>query len=52
MPELILTLTNRKLLQDGNAALHECVKYSSFLEKQGILSFVPPDGHFVLLDYQ
>lgn len=42
MPELILTLSNRRLLQEGVSSLHRCVKYSSFVERQGLLTFIPP----------
>jgi hypothetical protein len=42
MPELILTLANRKILEEGCVSLHQCVKYTSFIEKRGLLNFIPP----------
>ncbi|CBZ53912.1 adaptor complexes medium subunit domain containing protein [Neospora caninum Liverpool] len=48
LPELCLTLRNSALLKD--ASFHPCVKLPRF-KRDGVLSFCPPDGEFVLASY-
>ncbi|KAJ3278244.1 AP-3 complex subunit mu-2 [Borealophlyctis nickersoniae] len=50
MPELILSFLNHRVLEDCMVSFHPCVRYHRF-EKERILSFVPPDGQFKLMDY-
>ncbi|KAI8900916.1 Mu homology domain-containing protein [Globomyces pollinis-pini] len=50
MPHLLLTLGNRKLLPQGSIGFHHCVEIDKF-DSNGTISFIPPDGQFVLLDY-
>ncbi|KAL7058069.1 hypothetical protein AAHC03_016942 [Spirometra sp. Aus1] len=48
LPDLTLSFLNAHLLE--NTSLHPCVRYARW-DKQRILSFVPPDGHFRLFSY-
>ncbi|RSH93999.1 hypothetical protein EHS25_006652 [Saitozyma podzolica] len=48
-PDLLLSFTNGKLME--NCSFHPCIRYSKW-EKDGVLSFIPPDGRFRLLEYQ
>ncbi|VDM03013.1 unnamed protein product [Schistocephalus solidus] len=48
LPDLTLSFLNAHLLE--NPSLHPCVRYARW-DKQRILSFVPPDGHFRLFSY-
>ncbi|KEP66720.1 UNVERIFIED_CONTAM: adaptor complexes medium subunit family protein [Hammondia hammondi] len=48
LPELCLTPRNPTLLKD--ASFHPCVKLLRF-KRDGVLSFCPPDGDFVLASY-
>ncbi|KND03535.1 uncharacterized protein SPPG_08897 [Spizellomyces punctatus DAOM BR117] len=50
MPDLILTFMNHRVLEDNMTSFHPCVRYHRF-EKDRVLSFVPPDGQFKLMDY-
>ncbi|TPX57145.1 hypothetical protein PhCBS80983_g04048 [Powellomyces hirtus] len=50
MPDLILALMNHRLLENTMTSFHPCVRYHRF-EKDRVLSFVPPDGQFKLMDY-
>ncbi|KAI8050258.1 Mu homology domain-containing protein [Syncephalis plumigaleata] len=49
MPDLSLSLSNPALLND--ASFHPCIRYPMF-ESDRIISFVPPDGQFKLLQYR
>eukprot|EP00003_Mantamonas_plastica_P000798 TRINITY_DN1060_c0_g2_i1.p2 TRINITY_DN1060_c0_g2~~TRINITY_DN1060_c0_g2_i1.p2 ORF type:complete len:228 (+),score=55.84 TRINITY_DN1060_c0_g2_i1:1185-1868(+) len=49
MPDLLLVFQNPKLLDD--CSFHPCVRYNKF-EQERVLSFVPPDGNFKLMDYR
>ena len=51
MPDLVLNLANRRILANCMTSLHPCIRYNRF-EREGILSFVPPDGHFKLFEYK
>jgi len=35
----------------GNCAFHPCIRYKKW-NKDAVLSFIPPDGHFKLLEYR
>jgi len=48
-PDLLLTFTNPQVLTD--CAFHPCVRLQRWTRDKS-LSFVPPDGHFILLDYR
>ncbi|KAJ3187026.1 AP-3 complex subunit mu-2 [Gaertneriomyces sp. JEL0708] len=51
MPELVIRMSGRRdVLENGGVGLHPCVRISRF-EKDGTLSFIPPDGAFTLLTY-
>lgn len=47
-PEVTVSLRDPKLLD--NASFHPCVKLPKF-DRDNILSFVPPDGQFSLVNY-
>lgn len=47
-PDLILYFTNPNILDD--VSFHPCVRYARF-EREKIVSFVPPDGNFLLMTY-
>lgn len=49
MPDLTLRWTNPRLIDD--ASFHPCVRYNRF-EHDKVVSFVPPDGRFVLMKYR
>lgn len=49
MPDLTLTFVNPSVLAD--AALHRCVRANVWASDR-IISCVPPDGHFPLLNYR
>eukprot|EP01031_Cornospumella_fuschlensis_P038012 gene38012-46184_t len=49
LPDLTLTFNYPQLVR--NCALHPCVRLGRF-EKEGVLSFVPPDGAFTLMRYR
>ncbi|WWC89889.1 uncharacterized protein L201_004818 [Kwoniella dendrophila CBS 6074] len=48
-PDLLLSFSNPKVLDE--CAFHPCIRYNKW-EKNRILSFIPPDGKFRLLEYQ
>jgi len=49
MPDLSLTFNNPHILDD--VSFHPCVRYNRF-EQQKVVSFVPPDGQFKLMNYR
>ncbi|KAI9591176.1 AP-3 complex subunit MU-1 [Syncephalis fuscata] len=49
MPDLSLSFTNPTLLAD--ASFHPCIRYPMF-QSDRVISFVPPDGKFKLLQYR
>jgi len=49
MPDLTLRWTNPRLIDD--ASFHPCVRYNRY-EMDRVISFVPPDGNFVLMKYR
>ena len=49
IPDLLLTFKDPSLIDD--CSLHPCVRYNRF-EEDGIVSFVPSDGHFTLMRYR
>lgn len=49
MPDLTLAFTNPHILDD--VSFHPCVRYNQF-EQNKIVSFVPPDGSFKLMNYR
>jgi AP-3 complex subunit mu len=49
VPDLALTFTDPKLIDD--CSFHPCVRYNRF-EREKVVSFVPPDGHFELMRYR
>ncbi|KAG8924351.1 hypothetical protein FRC02_010491 [Tulasnella sp. 418] len=48
-PDLILSFTNPKVMLDPS--FHSCVRLQKY-QQTSALSFVPPDGNFVLMDYR
>lgn len=48
-PDLLLTFSSPKLAE--NCSFHPCVRYKRWM-KDRVLSFIPPDGNFKLMDYQ
>ncbi|QRV76648.1 Adaptor complexes medium subunit family [Ceratobasidium sp. AG-Ba] len=48
-PDLSLALANSKALKDYS--FHPCIRLQKFIQTK-VLSFVPPDGNFTLLNYQ
>ncbi|KIY45989.1 clathrin adaptor, mu subunit [Fistulina hepatica ATCC 64428] len=48
-PDLTLKFSNSNVLSD--CAFHPCVRLGRWTANK-ILSFVPPDGHFTLMDYR
>lgn len=48
VPELVMSLNNSRMLDD--VALHPCVRLKRW-EQERLMSFVPPDGRFKLLEY-
>lgn len=50
MPEIRMIFRNGRVLEDHSTYFHPCVRYSKFL-KDRVLSFIPPDGKFKLMDY-
>lgn len=52
MPELILALgADKQILEEGAFGLHDCITKDN-IELNGTISFIPPDGTFMLLDYR
>jgi AP-3 complex subunit mu len=49
MPDLTLFLNNPRMLDDSS--FHPCVRYNRW-DFEKVLSFVPPDGQFKLMNYR
>eukprot|EP01118_Nematostelium_gracile_P002303 TRINITY_DN12533_c0_g1_i1.p1 TRINITY_DN12533_c0_g1~~TRINITY_DN12533_c0_g1_i1.p1 ORF type:complete len:414 (+),score=79.98 TRINITY_DN12533_c0_g1_i1:196-1437(+) len=49
MPDLTLSFTNPHILDD--VSFHPCVRYNRY-EQSKVISFVPPDGSFKLMNYR
>ncbi len=49
MPDLSLNFNNPHILDD--VSFHPCVRYIRY-EQQKVVSFVPPDGQFKLMNYR
>ena len=47
-PDLTLSFVNPRLMDD--VSFHPCVRFKRW-ENERILSFVPPDGNFCLMNY-
>ena len=50
MPDLLLSIGNKNSIDPGLTSLHPCVRVSRY-ERDGVISFVPPDGPFRLMEY-
>mmetsp|Transcript_37305 Transcript_37305/g.96460 ORF Transcript_37305/g.96460 Transcript_37305/m.96460 type:complete len:430 (-) Transcript_37305:1181-2470(-) len=48
VPDVLIRLADPKILD--RSSVHPCVRYGKMM-KDGVLSFVPPDGEFILLKY-
>lgn len=48
MPDLTLSFNNGRLVED--VSFHPCVRFKRW-EAERVLSFVPPDGQFLLISY-
>ncbi|KAI9637856.1 adaptor complex subunit medium chain 3 [Dioszegia hungarica] len=48
-PDLLLNFGNAKVMTD--CGFHPCIRYNRW-ERDHVLSFIPPDGKFRLLEYQ
>jgi AP-3 complex subunit mu len=48
MPDVLVTMNDPTIL--SNAGLHPCIRIQKF-SRDKLLSFIPPDGEFTLLDY-
>ncbi|KLT39843.1 clathrin adaptor, mu subunit [Cutaneotrichosporon oleaginosum] len=48
-PDLLLNMSNTKALAE--CSFHPCIRYSRW-ERDHVLSFIPPDGKFKLLEYE
>ncbi|KAE8541076.1 hypothetical protein D1P53_002430 [Cryptococcus gattii VGV] len=48
-PDLLLSFSDPKRMHQ--CSFHPCVRYSRWM-KDGVLSFIPPDGKFRLLEYE
>uniref|UniRef100_H3DGK1 AP-3 complex subunit mu-1 n=1 Tax=Tetraodon nigroviridis TaxID=99883 RepID=H3DGK1_TETNG len=48
MPDLTLSFMNPRILDD--VSFHPCVRFKRW-ESERVLSFVPPDGNFTLMNY-
>ncbi|CAN0007194.1 unnamed protein product [Ectocarpus fasciculatus] len=49
VPDLALTFADPSVVDD--CSFHPCVRYNRF-ERDKVVSFVPPDGHFELMRYR
>ncbi len=49
IPDLLLTFQDPSVIDD--CAFHPCVRYQRF-EQDDAVSFVPPDGNFILMKYR
>lgn len=57
VPDILLNLSTPSGRQNVNSVIelpvfHPCVRLARWREKRGELSFVPPDGRFILAGYQ
>jgi AP-3 complex subunit mu len=57
VPDILLNLSTPSGRQNVNSVIelpvfHPCVRLARWREKPGELSFVPPDGRFILAGYQ
>ncbi|KAJ3329951.1 AP-3 complex subunit mu-2 [Blyttiomyces sp. JEL0837] len=50
MPDLTMTFVNSRMFEDSMTSFHPCVRYFRFV-KERVISFIPPDGTFKLMDY-
>ncbi|CAG0900563.1 unnamed protein product [Cyprideis torosa] len=48
MPDLTMTFVNPRLMDD--ISFHPCIRHRRW-EQERVLSFVPPDGNFCLIEY-
>uniref|UniRef100_A0A3B5K0N7 AP-3 complex subunit mu-1 n=1 Tax=Takifugu rubripes TaxID=31033 RepID=A0A3B5K0N7_TAKRU len=48
MPDLTLSFMNPRILDD--VSFHPCVRFKRW-ESERVLSFIPPDGNFILMNY-
>ncbi|GMK59576.1 hypothetical protein CspeluHIS016_0801820 [Cutaneotrichosporon spelunceum] len=48
-PDLLLNISNAKAMTE--CSFHPCIRYSRW-ERDHVLSFIPPDGKFKLLEYE
>jgi len=48
-PDLLLKFLNGNIMDD--VSFHPCVRLAKY-DREGVISFVPPDGKFKLLDYR
>jgi len=48
-PDLLLKFLNGNIMDD--VSFHPCVRLSKY-DREGVISFVPPDGKFKLLDFR
>jgi AP-3 complex subunit mu len=49
MPDLTLQFTDPEVIDD--CSFHPCVRYNRY-DRENVVSFVPPDGHFELMRYR
>lgn len=49
MPDLSLKFANASILDD--VSLHPCVRYARY-DREKIISFIPPDGEFKLMEFR
>ncbi len=49
VPDLLLTFKDPNIIDD--CSFHPCIRYSRY-ESEQVLSFVPPDGNFMLMRYR
>jgi hypothetical protein len=49
MPDMLMTLVDPSVIED--CSFHPCVRYGRF-DKDKVISFVPPDGNFTLMNYR
>ena len=52
VPDLLLTLSGKTVNTIKFPVFHPCVRIARWKERPGELSFVPPDGKFVLASYE
>lgn len=49
IPDLLLSFANTQVMKE--CAFHPCIRYRKW-ERDHVLSFIPPDGKFKLLEYE